>query len=108
MYKEYFKEVEKFIKKCRKLKLSDDFILKLIEISPKPTKIEDSLLPRPVVKKPRKADLDKMERQAELQAQYDEAQEEIQTAHIDDPVAYEEAILRGILGREEDRESSRP
>ena len=107
MYKEYFKEVEKFIKKCRKLKLSDDFVLKLIEMSPKPKSVESSSPLSQTVKKPRKADLEKMEQQASLQSQFEEIRDEISTAHVEDPLAYEDAIVRGILGNEENHEGRR-
>lgn len=42
---------------------------------------------------------------ADLQEQYDHVVEELEVSHLMDPAAYEEAIVQGLLQREEIRDS---
>lgn len=42
---------------------------------------------------------------AEIQEQYNLVNEELEVSHLEDPAAYEEAIVQGLLQREEIRDS---
>lgn len=93
------KEIEKLLKLCVKLGVSE---FKLGEFHVIFSEIAMS------ARKPRKAvikDQEKTAKAVAISEMYERIQDEIATSHIEDPLGYETAIAEGLLEREETRYS---
>lgn len=95
-----FKELEKTIKLCIKLGVAE---IKLGE-----THVIFGISPQ-APQKPRKAEVvaqARAEQHANLQTQADTIRDEIEVSHVEDPLAYEDAISDGLL-TDGDRQSTK-
>lgn len=95
------KELEKLIKFCRKLNVSE------LKTGDTHVIFGDA---SPQNQKPRKADVKRQDEATKITEAEDRArdlQEEIEVSHIENPLDYEEAVARGMLREDDNKETVR-